>query len=489
MRLSELMAPPASEPPSADVDIRGLASDSRDVRSGYLFAALAGARARGTDFIPDAVARGAAAVLAPEGTDPDAAGPRARLVTDPNPRRRLALMAARFHGSQPKVVACVTGTNGKTSVTEFTRQLWEASGRKAATLGTLGARADGLCRPLRHTTPDPVTLHRVLAELAARNIDHLALEASSHGLAQHRLDGVNVVAAAFTNLTRDHMDYHADRAAYLEAKAGLFERVMAADGTAVLNADDEHSAGIAARCRARGQRVLTFGENGADLRLLHRRDTPAGQELSVAIFESAHRVALPLPGAFQACNALAAAGLALATGVAPAAIPAALGSLRGVRGRLERIAGHPAGATVFVDYAHTPDALSAVLRAARPLAAGKLVLVFGCGGERDAGKRHAMGRVASALADRIFVTDDNPRGEDPAAIRRAILEGCPEATEIGDRGGAIRAAVRCLAGGDVLLVAGKGHERGQTVGDRVIDFDDAAATRRALARMAEGNAA
>lgn len=471
-----------------DVDIRGLASDSRDVRPGYLFAALVGTRARGTDFIPDAVARGAAAVLAPEGTDPDAAGPRAKLVTDPNPRRRLALMAARFHSPQPEVVACVTGTNGKTSVADFTRQIWETSGRKAGTLGTLGARAEGLCRPLRHTTPDPVTLHRVLGELAARNIDHLALEASSHGLAQHRLDGVNVAAAAFTNLTRDHMDYHTDRAAYLEAKAGLFERVMAANGTAVLNADDEHAAGLAGRCRARGLRILTFGANGADLRLLRRRDTPTGQDLSVAIFEFEHRVALPLPGAFQACNALAAAGLALATGVAPAAVVAALRTLRGVRGRLERIAGHPAGAAVFVDYAHTPDALSAALRAARPLAAGKLVLVFGCGGERDAGKRRTMGRVAAALADRVFVTDDNPRGEDPTAIRRAILDGCPGAVEIGDRGGAIHTAVQCLGGGDVLLVAGKGHEQGQTVGDRVIDFDDAAETRRALARMAEGRA-
>lgn len=471
-----------------DVDIRGLASDSRDVRPGYLFAALVGTRARGTDFIPDAVARGAAAVLAPEGTDPDAAGPRARLVTDPNPRRRLALMAARFHSPQPEVVACVTGTNGKTSVAEFTRQIWEMSGRKAGTMGTLGARAEGLCRPLRHTTPDPVTLHRVLGELSARNIDHLALEASSHGLAQHRLDGVNVAAAAFTNLTRDHMDYHTDGAAYLEAKAGLFERVMAANGTAVLNADDEHAAGLAGRCRARGLRVLTFGANGADLRLLHRRDTPTGQTLSVAIFDLEHRVALPLPGAFQACNALAAAGLALATGVAPEAVVAALRTLRGVRGRLERIAGHPTGAAVFVDYAHTPDALAAALRAARPPAAGKLVLVFGCGGERDAGKRHRMGRVAAALADRVFVTDDNPRGEEPTAIRRAILDGCPGAVEIGDRRGAIRTAVQCLGSGDVLLVAGKGHEQGQTVGARVIDFDDATETRRALARMAEGRA-
>ena len=488
MRLSELIAQPAVNAPSSDVDIRGLAWDSRAVRPGYLFAALAGAQARGIDFIPDAVARGAIAVLAPEGTNPDVTGPRIRLVTDSNPRRRLALMAARFHGAQPRVVACVTGTNGKTSVADFTRQIWEASGRKAGTLGSLGACADGVRRPLRHTTPDPVTLHRLLAEFAAEGIDHLALEASSHGLAQYRLDGVDVAAAAFTNLTRDHMDYHGDRSSYLTAKASLFERVMAASGTAVLNADDGLAASLAARCRARGQRVLTFGAGGADVRLLDRRDTPAGQDLTVAVAGAEHGVALPLPGAFQAYNALAAIGLALATGVeAPDAL-AALRGLKGVRGRLEKTAGHPAGAAVFVDYAHTPDALSAALRAVRPLVAGTLVLVFGCGGERDVGKRSEMGEIAAALADRILVTDDNPRHEDPAAIRRMVLDACPGALEFDDRGAAIRTAVRNLGRGDVLLIAGKGHEQGQVVGDRVLDFDDAAVARQVLARLAEERA-
>ncbi len=484
MLLSELIPRPAAD----DVEITGLASDSREVRPGYLFAALAGTRARGADFIPDAAARGAAAVLAPEGTDPSLA-PGVRLVTDPNPRRRLALMAARFYGAQPAVVACVTGTNGKTSVADFTRQIWRASGRKAAALGTLGTCADGGRTPLRHTTPDPVTLHRVLAELAADGVDHVALEASSHGLAQYRLDGVRVVAAAFTNITRDHMDYHADGEAYFAAKAGLFERVLAADGTAVLNADDERVAPLAARCRARGQRVLTFGTARADLRLLERRDTGAGQALTLAVADAVHEVALPLPGAFQAVNALAALGLALATGVETEAALGALGALAGVPGRLQQVPGHPAGAAIFVDYAHTPDALATALESLRPLVPGTLVLVFGCGGERDVGKRGEMGAIAARFADRIVVTDDNPRGEEPAAIRRAILDACPGAAEIGDRGEAIRAAIDGLGTGDGLLIAGKGHEQEQVVGGRVIAFDDVATARCAVAGLANGRAA
>ena len=484
MRLSELIPHAAAH----DVEITGLASDSREVEPGYLFAALPGTRACGTDFIAEAAARGAAAVLAPEGTDPVLAADLA-LVTDPNPRLRLALVSAHFHGAQPEVVVCVTGTNGKTSVAEFTRQIWRASGRRAASLGTLGACADGAWRPIRLTTPDPIALHRVLAALAAEGIDRLALEASSHGLAQYRLDGVRVAAAAFTNISRDHMDYHADGDAYFAAKAGLFERVMAADGTAVLNADDARVAGLAARCRARGQRVLTYGTGGADLRLLERRDTAAGQALSVAIDGAVHEVALPLPGAYQALNALAAAGLALATGVGAEDAVRALGSLDGVPGRLQPVTGHPAGAAIFVDYAHTPDALDAALRAVRPLVSGSLVVVFGCGGERDAGKRREMGEIAARLADRAIVTDDNPRREDPAAIRRAILEACPGATEIGDRARAIRSAIEGLGSGDGLVIAGKGHEQEQIVGERTIAFDDASVARGAVAALANGRAA
>ena len=477
MRLSSLI--PQAAP---DVEITGLASDSRDVRPGYLFAALAGTRATGVDFIPDALARGAAAVLAPEGTDP-ALAEGASLVTDANPRLRLAVAASRYHAPQPEVVVCVTGTNGKTSVADFTRQIWRASGRKAASLGTLGVNADGAWRPLQHTTPDPIALHRVLAELAEDGIDHLALEASSHGLAQYRLDGVRVAAAAFTNVTRDHMDYHPDADAYFAAKAGLFERVMAADGTAVLNTDDERVAGLSARCRARGQRMLTFGTGDTDIRLLARQDTKEGQRLSIAAAGAVHEVALPLPGAFQALNALAALGLAMATGVEAADAIRALHGIDGVPGRLQRVAGHPAGAAVFVDYAHTPDALAAALRSVRPLIPGTLVVVFGCGGERDIGKRREMGEIAAKLADRVVVTDDNPRREDPASIRQAILDACPGAEEIGDRARAIRTAIEGLGANDGLLIAGKGHEREQVVGDRAIAFDDAGVARSAVAGM------
>ena len=484
MRLSELIPRSAAD----DVEVTGLASDSRAVRPGYLFAALPGTRVSGVDFIPDAVTRGAVAVLAPDGTDPGLA-PGVSLVTDANPRHRLAVAAARYYGAQPSVVACVTGTNGKTSVADFTRQIWRASGRKAASLGTLGARMDGGRRPLQHTTPDPIALHRVLAELAADGIDHLALEASSHGLAQHRLDGVCVEAAAFTTFSRDHMDYHADPDAYFATKARLFEQVMAADATAVLNADDARVASLAGRCRARGQQVLTYGAAGSDLRLLARHDTEAGQDLSVAILGARHDVALALPGAFQAHNALAAVGLALVTGVDAADAVQALRALDSVPGRLQRVAGHPADAAIFVDYAHTPDAMAAALRAVRPLVPRTLVVVFGCGGERDVGKRREMGELAARLADRVIVTDDNPRSEDPALIRRAILDACPGAAEIGDRGRAIRTAIEWLGAGDGLLIAGKGHEREQIVGDRALAFDDADVARSAMTVIVGGWAA
>ena len=484
MRLFDLISRSAAE----DVEIAGLASDSRDVQPGYLFAALPGTRVSGVDFIADAVARGAVAVLAPEGTDP-ASARGVSVVTDPNPRRRLAAAAARYYGAQPQVVACVTGTNGKTSVADFTRQIWRTAGHKAASLGTLGIREDAGRRPLQHTTPDPIALHRVLAELAADGTDHLALEASSHGLAQHRLDGVRVKAAAFTTFSRDHLDYHADPDAYFATKARLFDEVMTADGTAVLNADDERVASLVDRCRARGQQVLTYGTAGTGLQLLARHDTAAGQDISVAILGVRRDIALPLPGAYQAHNALAALGLALATGVDAADAARALGTLEGVPGRLQRVDGHPAGAAVFVDYAHTPDALSSALRAVRPLVPRALVVVFGCGGERDVGKRREMGAVAAQLADRVIVTDDNPRREDPALIRRAILDACPGAVEIGDRGRAIRTAIEGLGVGDGLLIAGKGHEGEQTVGDRVVAFDDTDVARSAMTVIAGGWAA
>ncbi len=483
MRLSDLIN--GERPPfPADVDISGLSADSRQVRPGYLFAALSGTRADGAEFIDDAIAHGAVAIL---GSREIARGEgRVPVIADDNPRRRLALMAARFYGEQPRVIAAVTGTNGKTSVADFVRQIWLRLGYRAASMGTLGVIAPGIREDVGHTTPDPVALHRVLAGLARAGIDHLALEASSHGLDQCRLDGVRVGVAAFTNLSRDHLDYHADADSYLQAKLRLFETVMAPGGTAVINADADiftPAAEVARRC---GHRVLGYGSAGDDIRLLSRDIDGDGQVLALRVSGHEFEVRLPLAGAFQASNALCALGIVVA--LADAALAdavAALGHLEGVPGRLELVARHPCGAPVYVDYAHTPDALETVLDALRPHAGNRLLVVFGCGGDRDRGKRPAMGRIAATRADRVFLTDDNPRGEAPAAIRAEILSACPGAAEIGDRAEAIAAAVSELRPGDVLVVAGKGHEQGQIVGDTVRPFDDAAVVRAAVARVAE----
>jgi UDP-N-acetylmuramoyl-L-alanyl-D-glutamate--2,6-diaminopimelate ligase len=472
-------------------EIRGLTADSRAVERGFLFAALPGSRHDGRAFIAEAVGRGAVAVLAPTGTELPAGAEAAALVTDPDPRRRLALMAASFYGAQPRTVAAVTGTNGKTSVASFTRQIWRRLGLSAASLGTLGlvpARADA---PHSLTTPDPVELHRCLAALAGDGIDHLVMEASSHGLDQRRLDGVRIGAAAFTNLTRDHLDYHGGMAAYLDAKRRLFAELLLPGGTAVLNADDPAAADLAATCAARGLRVLTYGVAGRELRLLNQRPTPGGQHLTLEIDGRRHEVSLLLAGTFQAANVLAALGLVLATGAQiPGTLDRALdllGGLEGVPGRLEPIGRTPRGGEVYVDYAHTPDALHTVLQALRPHTAGRLWVVFGCGGDRDPGKRPMMGEIAARLADGVIV-DDTPRSEDPAAIRRAILAAAPRAEEIGDRGEAIARAVATLSAGDVLVIAGKGHESGQTVGDRVLPFDDRDVARRSIAALTEDGA-
>ncbi|HLT02857.1 MAG TPA: UDP-N-acetylmuramoyl-L-alanyl-D-glutamate--2,6-diaminopimelate ligase [Geminicoccaceae bacterium] len=485
MRLSCLLAPGLTVAGDGQqVEITGLTADSRQVRPGTLFVAMPGSRADGRDFIDDAVARGAAAVL----TDPSLAG-RALpvpLILDDNPRRRLALLAARWFERQPACVVAVTGTNGKTSVAGFTRQIWAGLGLAAGSLGTLGLDAGPVQRTSNLTTPDPVLLHALLAEVAAAGIDHLALEASSHGLDQHRLDGVRLVAAAFTNLSRDHFDYHGSLAGYLAAKRRLFSELLPPEGVAVLNADQPEYAPLAEVCRDRGIDVLDYGWRAARLRLIAQTPDAEGQAIRFALEGREHRVRLGLVGRFQAANVLAALGLAVASGADPDAAAATLSGLHGVRGRLERIPGHPRGAQVFVDYAHTPDALDQALQALRPHAAGRLIALFGCGGDRDPGKRAEMGRIAAARADRVVVTDDNPRSEEPAAIRRAILTGCPDALEIGDRREAIRAAVAELEAGDVLLVAGKGHESGQIVGDRVLPFDDAAEVRGALAALGGG---
>lgn len=464
--------------------ITGLTADSRAVRPGFLFAALPGSRADGRAFVPQAVAQGAVAVLLP------AAGPRPEdlpagiaVLTAEEPRHAFALMAARFHGAQPATVCAVTGTNGKTSTAVFTQQIWAALGLQGAALGTLGVIGAGLDRSGSLTTPDPVTLHAILAEAAKAGCTHLCMEASSHGLDQHRLDGVTVAAAAFTNLTRDHLDYHGTEDAYLAAKARLFTDVLAPGGIAVLNADVPEFTLLAAAASKAGRRVTAYGTQGQDLRLLGRAPTATGQHLDLCVAGTDYHVELPLAGGFQAMNALAALSLVIAGGADPARAVATLETLRGVPGRLEPVGTTAGGAAVFVDYAHTPDALETVLNALRPHAAGKLVVVFGCGGDRDRGKRPQMGAIAARLADACIVTDDNPRSEDPAAIRAEVLAGCPHATEIGDRRAAIRAAVAGLTAGDVLVIAGKGHESGQTIGATVQPFDDRVEARAALSDL------
>jgi UDP-N-acetylmuramoyl-L-alanyl-D-glutamate--2,6-diaminopimelate ligase len=488
LRLSELLDDGNVRRTGEDVEIRGLTADSRAIKPGYLFAALNGLKARGADYIGDATRQGAVAVLTRHDVViPSEVGELAH-VTDDHPRRRLALMAARFYGTQPKTIAAVTGTNGKSSTVSFARQIWQLSGRPAASMGSLGVEADGARIELQHTTPDPVALHRALAELARRGIDHVALEASSHGLDQHRLDGVTIRAAAFTNLTRDHFDYHGTAERYLEAKLRLFKELMGEGGVAVLNADVPEYEILSRVCRARGHRILSFGRKGRDLKLASSTPSGAGQRLRIEFGGMSHEIEIVLPGAFQASNLLAAIGLTLASGLTFEAVLNALPRVLGVQGRLQAIPGHPREALIFVDYAHTPDALATALTALRPYARARLVALFGCGGDRDRGKRPLMGEIAGRLADAVIVTDDNPRSEDPAAIRHEICAACPNAEEIGDRARAIHAAVRQLQSGDVLLIAGKGHERGQIVGDRTIPFDDADCALDAVRALAGGRA-
>jgi UDP-N-acetylmuramoyl-L-alanyl-D-glutamate--2,6-diaminopimelate ligase len=471
----------------AKIDVRGLAADSREVRPGDLFAALSGSRTDGGRFIADALARGAVAVLAAPGAVTQALP--VPLLVDPDPRRRLALLAARFFGAQPPIVVAATGTNGKTSTVDFAAQLWSLLGEPAGSVGTLGVRAPRYSAPLKHTTPDPVTLHRHLAGLAGAGIEHLAIEASSHGLDQRRLDGVHITAGAFTNLTRDHLDYHASFEDYVAAKRRLFDTLLEAGAGAVVNMDDPVGMELAELARQRGLRLFRYGRRGIELKLLDVTPTEAGIAMSVDLFGRVRSITLSLVGAFQAENVLAAFGLVVAAGMDAQAATAVLPRLTGVPGRLQRAAMHPSGAPVFVDYAHTPDALAKVLDAARPHVRNRLVVVFGCGGDRDPGKRPLMGATVASRADRAIVTDDNPRSEDPAAIRRAALERCPGAQEIGDRAEAIRIAVAGLEAGDVLVIAGKGHEQGQIVGDRVLPFDDVTVAQAAVEALTWRNSA
>ena len=480
MRLGDLMHGWADAQAHAALEVIGITADSRAVRPGMVFAALPGARNDGRAFIADAVARGAAAILAPEGTAWPAEAPVRPLVTSPDPRRALALMAAAFYGAQPECVVAITGTNGKTSSVDFLRQIWRAAGRKAASLGTLGLITEGVPPGPSLTTPDPVALHENLAQLARDGVTTLAMEASSHGIDQRRLDGVALAAAGFTNLTRDHLDYHGSMEAYRAAKLRLFDALLPAGAPAIAMADMEAETLTALRDIAarRGLDLRLVGAGGDALALEAARPLPEGQQLSFRLAGARHKVLLPLPGRFQADNALLATMCALATGVPEQAALAALAHLQGVRGRMERAAILPNGAAIYVDYAHTPDALTRLLAALRPHVAGRLHVLFGAGGDRDPGKRPLMGRAAAEAADRVWITDDNPRSENPAAIRAAVMAGCPEAIDAGGREEAIAKAIGALGPGDVLAVAGKGHETGQEIAGTIHPFDDVAVVRK-----------
>jgi UDP-N-acetylmuramoyl-L-alanyl-D-glutamate--2,6-diaminopimelate ligase len=476
MRLADLLAPVELEPALRGLDIAGLSADSRAVQRGFAFFAIPGHAGDGLSYAADAKARGASVIVARR----QAACELPLIVVD-DVRAALARAAARFYPRQPQTIAAVTGTSGKTSVVAFLRQLWAAIGHEAASLGTVGVVDGAGAHYGALTTPGPVELHRTLDELCARGVTHLAMEASSLGIDQRRLDGVRLGVAAFTNFSRDHLDHHADMEAYFAAKMRLFEALLRPGQTAVIDADSDVSARVEAVCRARGLKVFGVGAKGEAIKLVEARPHALATSLALRYAGADYAVELPLAGAFQTANALVAAGLAIACGDEPTRVFAALEKLQGAPGRLELV-GRKSGAPVFVDYAHKPDALEKVLATLRPLTQGRLVVVFGCGGDRDKGKRPLMGQIAARAADVAIVTDDNPRGEDPALIRAAIVDGARGAShdgaspatilEISDRREAIGRAIADLRAGDILVVAGKGHETGQIVGDRTLPFSD-----------------
>ena len=471
-----------------DPSITGIALDSRAVRDGYLFAALPGSAAHGAEFIPYALRQGAAAVLTDrEGAALAAealAASGAALVVAQDARAALAGAAALWFGAQPETVVAVTGTSGKTSVATFTRQIWQALGHSAISLGTMGVQGDYTAK-LAHTTPDPLTLHRVLAEAAEAGVTHAAMEASSHGLDQRRLDGVRVAAGAFTNFSQDHLDYHKDFDSYFAAKALLFSHILEPGAAAVICTDGERGRQAAQIAKDRGLTLTTYGGGeDCDLRILGQRYDATGQELRFSLNGQVHLVRLDLIGGFQAENVLCAAGLCIAAGADPARVIAALPGLTTVRGRMELAAQRMNGAAVFVDYAHKPGAVIAALQSLRPHVMGRIIAVIGAGGDRDRGKRPLMGQAARQFADVVFVTDDNPRTEDPAAIRAEVMAGAGhDATEVGDRAEAILRAVDVLEPGDAALIMGKGHETGQIVGSDVFPFDDAEQASVAVAAL------
>ena len=474
-----------------DPEITGLCVDSRDVRPGYLFAALPGTRVHGGEFIQYALRMGASAILTDDAgahiADAELAASGAALIVTEDPRQALAYTAALWFGAQPATMVAVTGTNGKTSVAAFTRQIWAELGHDAINIGTTGVEGAWTAK-LAHTTPEPVTLHRALAQAAQHGVTHGAMEASSHGLAQRRLDGVHLTAAGFTNFTQDHLDYHDTFEDYFTAKAGLFRRVLPEEGTAVINIDDPRGPELRAIAAARGHKVITTGRGIGDLSLLNQRFDATGQDIRFSWGGKVHQVRLNLIGGFQAENVMVACGLVIAAGGDPGRVFDTLPHLTTVRGRMQLAATRANGAAVFVDSAHTPDAVATALRALRPHVMGRLIAIVGAGGDRDATKRPLMGRAAAENADLVIVTDDNPRSEDPASIRGAVMAGSPGASEVGDRAEAILRGVDALGPGDALLVAGKGHETGQTIGDDVLPFDDTEQASVAVAALDGGQA-
>ncbi|HEU4704705.1 MAG TPA: UDP-N-acetylmuramoyl-L-alanyl-D-glutamate--2,6-diaminopimelate ligase [Sphingomicrobium sp.] len=469
----------------SDSEVTGFAIDHREVAPGSVFGAFRGAVANGEDFIGEAVSRGAVAVVA----RPEAKVEQVPHLADPEPRRLFASLAARFFAPYPQVAVAVTGTNGKTSTVEMARQMWRMGGHRSASIGTLGVTTSDEQVTTGLTTPDIVTFLSNMAGLKRMGISHVAYEASSHGLDQHRCEGVPLAAAAFTNFSRDHLDYHSSMETYFEAKMRLFDELLGPEGSAVVWTDDPKSDEVVARVRRRGSALVTVGRRGETIRLVDQNPTPLGQTLTLDHGGKAHRLALPLIGAYQAANVLVAAGLAMATGTSFEAVFPALQRVSPVRGRLERAVISRDGVPVYVDYAHTADALEAAIAALRPHVAngegGRLITVFGAGGDRDQGKRPAMGAVAAQMSDLVIVTDDNPRGEDPARIRADVLAGAPGASEIAGRREAIAEAIRIAHAGDIVLVAGKGHEQGQIVGagadQRVLPFDDVLVARECAA--------
>jgi len=474
---------------AANPIIKGVTSDSRAVRDGFLFAALPGTAVHGAKFITVALDQGAAAILtdaegaklAAESLD---AGHAALVVTE-DPRQALAYAAALWFGAQPQTSVAITGTNGKTSVATFVRQIWEELGHAAVNLGTTGVEG-AWCYPLAHTTPDPITLHKALAKAVENGVTHVAMEASSHGLDQRRMDGVRLAAAGFTNFSQDHLDYHHTFEAYFAAKAGLFRRVLPDEGVAVINIDDERGSEMRAIAGARGQEVITVGRGMGDLSLLGQRFDASGQDMRFTWHDKPFLTRLNLIGGFQAENILLACGLVIASGEQPERVFETLPYLKTVRGRMQLAATRDNGSAVFVDFAHTPDAIATAIKALRPHVLGRLIAIVGAGGDRDVGKRPLMGQAAAENADMVIVTDDNPRSEDPAAIRAAVKGGAPNASEVGDRAEAILRGVDALRPGDALLVCGKGHESGQIVGDDILPFDDVEQASMAVAALDGG---